>query len=139
MSSTLFGRGTNTQVGLRQRAEEVNKRITDLRTAADIVKDLPLEFRVMRTRVEALETRNSTFEVLTAQLNELVATVDILQNKVTYISEKNVAIETHNSTNDVLTSQVADLLATVDTLQKKVADISEKSKESTATLEIVEN
>ncbi len=58
-------------MGLRRRAEEVNKNITDLRTSIDMVRDLPLEFRVMRTRVEALETRNTTIEELTATKNEM--------------------------------------------------------------------
>lgn len=79
MSSTLFARGTMTQVGQRRRAEEVNKSLADMRTAVEGVQDLPLEFRVMRTRMEAMETHTAMIADLVKQIAELKARVAALE------------------------------------------------------------
>ena len=95
MSSTLFARGTNTQVGLRRRAEAIDKSIADMRTAVDGVQDLPRDFRVMRTRVEVLEshlatiaalsktveTQQKTIAAVEAQLGK-IALIDSLEERV---------------------------------------------------------
>ena len=79
MSSTLFARGTMTQVGQRRRAEEVNKSIADVRAAVESVQELPREFRVMRTRVEAMETHTATITDLVKEIAALKARVAELE------------------------------------------------------------
>ena len=88
MSSTLFGRGTNTQVGLRRRAEVIDKSIADMRAAVDGVQDLPRDFRVMRTRVEVLESHLVTIAELSKTVEtqqKTIATVEAQLGKIALI------------------------------------------------------
>jgi hypothetical protein len=61
MSSTLFNRGMNTQMGSRQRAEAVDKHILSLQHAlADVhasTAALPNIVRLLEAKVAALESK----------------------------------------------------------------------------------
>jgi chromosome segregation ATPase len=86
MSSTLFGRGTNTQVGLARRAEEVKKSISDIRAAVESVQELPTEFRVMRTRMEAVETYSATIATLTKLVEAQQKTITVVEAQLSKIA-----------------------------------------------------
>lgn len=69
MSSTLFGRGVNAQVGMRQRAEAVQRSLDELRTtAADVA--------MLRAEVQALVRENGTLKVLVPTLERRIATLE---------------------------------------------------------------
>lgn len=69
MSSTLFGRGVNAQVGMRQRAEAVQRSLDELRsTAADVA--------MLRAEVQSLVRENGTFKVLVPTLERRIATLE---------------------------------------------------------------
>ena len=92
MSSTLFGRGINTQVGLSRRAEEVAKNISDLKTSIGSVKDLPNEVRLLRSQVSSLESRLAEREtaqkVLEARFAQLDDALSTLKTQVESSSKK---------------------------------------------------
>jgi hypothetical protein len=62
MSSTLFGRGVNTQVGLARRNQEMTKSIAFAVAAAESVKALPDEVQFMKSQIVALERRLAATE-----------------------------------------------------------------------------
>ena len=57
MSSTLFARGVNTQVGMARRSQEMTKSVALAVAAAEAVKTLPDEMQVMKSQIVALERR----------------------------------------------------------------------------------
>jgi ABC-type thiamine transport system ATPase subunit len=63
MSSTLFGRGVNTQVGLARRNQEMTKSIAFAVAAAESVKTLPDELQFMKSQIVALERRLAATEM----------------------------------------------------------------------------
>lgn len=63
MSSTLFGRGVNTQVGLARRNQEMTKSIAFAVAAAESVKALPDEIQFMKSQIVALERRLAATEM----------------------------------------------------------------------------
>ena len=67
MSSTLFGRGTNTQVGGKKRADDQERAVTAVRTSIDELK------AATATDVRALTTRITTLETSFAALQKTVA------------------------------------------------------------------
>ena len=88
MSSTLFARGTMTQVGLRQRAEGVNRNIAEIRAMVDSVQDLPREFRVMRSRVDTVETHAASITGVNKLLAEMTDKMSRQQNTITILENK---------------------------------------------------
>lgn len=72
MSSTLFGRGTNTQVGGKKRAEDQERLVLSIRTAVEEVK------ATAATLVEV--------KALTARVTSLEATIAALQKTVTALA-----------------------------------------------------
>lgn len=87
MSSALFARGTMTQVGQRRRAEEVNKNISDLRDTLETVKDLPRDFRVLNTRMSAMETHTATITSMNKTVAELTEKIASQQVTITALQE----------------------------------------------------
>lgn len=79
MSSTLFGRGTNGQVGLRRRAEEVNRAIFELDKELDNLKDLPKEFTAMRGQVMSVE---SNINGVNVRITNNESRISILEGRV---------------------------------------------------------
>lgn len=69
MSSTLFGRGVNAQVGMRQRAEAVQRSLDELRsTAADVA--------MLRAEMHAVVRENNTNKTLVGALERRIATLE---------------------------------------------------------------
>lgn len=85
MSSTLFGRGVNAQVGMRQRAEAVQRSLDELRTTSSDVAMLRAEMNAVirenntnKTLVAALERRIATLETeLAATKSQTASAIDI--------------------------------------------------------------
>jgi hypothetical protein len=119
MSSTLFARGTNTQMGVRRRAEEVSKNITDLRSDLDTVKGLPLEFRVMRTRMEVMESYNASIVALSKQVAEIMTTVEEQKKTIARLEEATGRISTLETT----VTTFGNLVDRVSTLEASVATL----------------
>jgi len=88
MSSTLFGRGTHTQVGIagRLRAEAVNRELAEIRTLLqevkaipDTVKELKQLVLEMRERLDAMNVPQLTPQVTHEQLDELESKIEALK------------------------------------------------------------
>ena len=76
MSSTLFGRGTNTQVGGKKRAEEQERAVLAVRAAVEDVRANAApasEVRLLTARVAALEAAAATLQKTVATLSATVA------------------------------------------------------------------
>jgi len=63
MSSTLFGRGTHTQVGAMHRAEEVNRELAEIRQLLQEVKAIPETVRALRAAVLEMNQRLDALNV----------------------------------------------------------------------------
>ena len=57
MSSTLFGRGTTTQIGAMHRAEKVNRELAEIRELLQSVADVPRIVAAMSQTILAIEAR----------------------------------------------------------------------------------
>lgn len=69
MSSTLFGRGTNTQVGGRKRAEDQDRAVLSIRTALDELKvGTTIEVAQQKARIAALEATVAALQKMVASL-----------------------------------------------------------------------
>jgi prefoldin subunit 5 len=68
MSSTLFARGINTQVGLRRRAEDNDKIMSGLKSELTVLKDIPTEVRTLKAQIMALEKRIEAFQAVVDKL-----------------------------------------------------------------------
>lgn len=68
-----------TQIGQRQRAEDINKKISDLQSICESVKDLPRDFRVLNTRMIAAEGQMDQSLSINKLIAELKAKVDSQQ------------------------------------------------------------
>jgi hypothetical protein len=76
MSSTLFGRGTNTQVGGRKRAEDQDRAVLSLRTALDDHKTATTaEVVQQKARIAALEATVASLQKMVATTAATVATL----------------------------------------------------------------
>jgi len=76
MSSTLFGRGTNTQVGGKRRAEEQERSVLAVRTAVDELRSVSAsaaDLRAATVRVTALEATVAALQATVATLQKSVA------------------------------------------------------------------
>ena len=86
MSSTLFGRGTHTQVGSAHRAETVNRELAEIRALLQEVKAIPDTVRALRALVMEMHERLDTMnvpqlapQVTQEQLDELNAKIEALK------------------------------------------------------------
>ena len=69
MSSTLFGRGTNTQVGGKKRADDQERAVTAVRTSIDELKAATAaDVRALTTRITTLETSLSALQKTVTEL-----------------------------------------------------------------------
>jgi len=89
MSSTLFGRGTNTQVGGRKRAEDQEKAMASLRALYEELKVASTavpDVKALTARIVSLEstiaTLQSTVATLQSAIRTLQTTVPALQTTV---------------------------------------------------------
>ena len=76
MSSTLFGRGTNTQVGGKRRAEEQERSVLAVRTAVDELRSVSAssaDLRAATLRVTTLEATVAALQATVATLQKSVA------------------------------------------------------------------
>lgn len=135
MSSTLFNRGMNTQVGMRRRAEEVKKSIdelrgtiTDARSMQATVDELSRENATLRALVTAMESRMS---ILEANAATQTITVAGLQAKIssaaaatidTVLTSRVDAIESNLSTVAATTTQLQDRTGSVEANTATVID-----------------
>jgi len=55
MSSTLFGRGVNAQVGMRRRAEQAARELAEVKATADEIKDVPRDLYMVKAQVASFE------------------------------------------------------------------------------------
>lgn len=86
MSSTLFGRGTHTQVGAMHRAEAVNRElaelralVTDVKAVPEIVNELKQMVLDMKGRLDAMNIPQLTPQVKQEQLDELESKIEALK------------------------------------------------------------
>ncbi len=86
MSSTLFGRGTHTQVGSMHRAELVNRELTeirqlllDIKAIPDTVKELKQAVTDMRERLDAMNIPQLAPQVSQEQLDDLESKIEALK------------------------------------------------------------
>ena len=86
MSSTLFGRGTHTQVGAMHRAETVNRELAEIRVLLEEVKAIPDTVRElkelvqdMRQRLENMNIPELVAPVKQEQLDELESKIEALK------------------------------------------------------------
>jgi saccharopine dehydrogenase-like NADP-dependent oxidoreductase len=78
MSSTLFGRGTNTQIGGKKRAEDQERAVLAVRTAVDelrAVSATAADVRAATARIATLEATVATLQKTVAALSSTVATL----------------------------------------------------------------
>jgi len=86
MSSTLFGRGTHTQVGVAHRAEavtrelnEIKELIKEVREVPDTVKELKDMVLEMKKRLDAMNVPQLALQVTQEQLDELATRIEALK------------------------------------------------------------
>ena len=76
MSSTLFGRGTNTQIGGKKRAEDQERAVLAVRTAVDDLKTATTtDVRTLLSKITAQEATIATLQKTVAALSTTVATL----------------------------------------------------------------
>ena len=98
MSSTLFGRGTNTQVGGRKRAEDQEKAMTSLRNL----------YEELKVAVSAVPD----VKALTARIVSLEATIATLQTTVATLQSTVSAVQTNLSSLQITATVSAPVTAT---------------------------
>lgn len=86
MTSTLFGRGTHTQVGSMHRATVLNQELTeirellsDLRAIPDTVLDLKEMVVEMKARLDSMNVPQLAPQVTQEQLDELNTRIEALK------------------------------------------------------------
>ena len=86
MSSTLFGRGTHSQVGSAHRAETVNRELAEIRALLEEVRVIPDTVRAlsvaveeMRARLDGLNVPTLAAPVTQEQMDELGAKIEALK------------------------------------------------------------
>lgn len=73
MSAVLFGRGSMTQTGSRQRAEATDNAIKTLRAELAAVSGLTTQIRILEARLMATERKVATLEADLAKANAAIA------------------------------------------------------------------
>ena len=76
MSSTLFGRGTHTQIGSMHRAESINREFAEIRELLQEVKEIPALVRELKDAVEEMKARLNNLNV--PQLTPVVTQEQLL-------------------------------------------------------------
>lgn len=86
MSSTLFGRGTHTQVGAAHRAEVVNRELNEIRDLLKEIKEIPDTVRELKEMVLEMKDRLDTMnvpqlapQVTQEQLDDLETRIEALK------------------------------------------------------------
>jgi hypothetical protein len=86
MSSTLFGRGTHTQVGTMHRAEVVNRELADIKALLTEVRAIPETVRELKQMVHDMKVRLDNMnipqlapQVTQEQLDELATRIEALK------------------------------------------------------------
>ena len=86
MTSTLYNRGTMTQVGSMHRAENVNRELMEIRglllevkAVPDIVKELTAAVNEMKQRLDTMNIPQITPQVSHEQLEELETRIEALR------------------------------------------------------------
>ena len=86
MSSTLFGRGTHTQVGSMHRAEVINRELAEIKQLLQEVKAIPDTVRElkqavveMNQRLDAMNIPSLAPQVNQEQLDELETRIEALK------------------------------------------------------------
>jgi septal ring factor EnvC (AmiA/AmiB activator) len=85
MSSTLFQRGITSQVGMRARAELVNKNISDLKVTLESLKALPEEFAEVKNQVKSSA---DSLRPVTSDVNELKNLVRSLEARLVALENR---------------------------------------------------
>jgi esterase/lipase len=82
MSSTLFGRGTHTQVGVAHRAEVVNRELNEIKELIKEVREIPDTVRELKEMVLEMRQRLDTMNVpeLVPQVKQ--EQLDDIENKI---------------------------------------------------------
>ena len=75
MSSALFNRGIHTQLGMRQRAERIDKELHDLRARMTVL-NTPVDSTDITMRLESCEAHIATMK---ATIDELFARLEKLE------------------------------------------------------------
>jgi hypothetical protein len=76
MSSALFGRGTNTQVGGKRRAEEQDRAVLAVRTAVDELKAATVaDVKTIASRLTSLEATLAALQKTVTALSATVASL----------------------------------------------------------------
>lgn len=115
MSSTLFGRGINTQVGGRRRAEEVDKALEDIRNTISDVKTVPYEMRAMQAKVISMDSKIAGYDQTLKQQSERMDTVDAAAKNALFQNETQaVVIKNLQGQVDTLTTLLKSLQGQVE-------------------------
>ncbi len=115
MSSTLFGRGINTQVGGRRRAEEVDKALEDIRSTISDVKNVPNDLRAFQGKVLAMESKVFGYDQTLTQQSQRIDTVDASAKNALFQNETQaVVIKNLQAQVDTLTTLLKSLQGQVE-------------------------
>jgi|LauGreDrversion2_5_1035112.scaffolds.fasta_scaffold77867_2 hypothetical protein len=86
MSSTLFGRGTHSQIGSAHRAETVNRELAEIRALLEEIRAIPDTVRMlaatvadMRSRLDGLNVPKLAAPVTQEQVDELATKIEALK------------------------------------------------------------
>ena len=86
MSSTLFGRGTHSQIGSAHRAETVNRELAEIRALLEEIRAIPDTVRMlaatvadMRSRLDGLNVPTLAAPVTQEQVDELATKIEALK------------------------------------------------------------
>ena len=86
MSSTLFGRGTLSQIGSANRAETINREIADIRALLLDIKQVPAIVRELSEMVTELKNRIDLLNIpelappiTREELNDIIARVEAVR------------------------------------------------------------
>jgi polyhydroxyalkanoate synthesis regulator phasin len=127
MSSTLFGRGTNTQVGGRKRAEDQDRAVLSIRTALDELKvGTTTEVIQQKTRIAALEATVASLQKMVAATAATGTAFDELKvSTTTEVIQQKARIAALEATVASLQKMVSATVATIATLSASATTTSD--------------
>lgn len=82
MSSTLFGRGTHTQLGVAHRAETVNRELNEIRELLKEIREIPDTVRELKQMVLEMKNRLDAMNVPQLAPQVTQEQLDDLENKI---------------------------------------------------------
>jgi uncharacterized coiled-coil DUF342 family protein len=82
MSSTLFGRGTNTQTGVMFRAEKINRDLAEIRELVKQVRDVPATLESFRKSIDSIIARLDALNIPTLSEPVTMDHIDDLETKI---------------------------------------------------------